>query len=110
MDKAFAQKQKEKLLAEKHKIEAQLALLKSADPFSDPEHVVDNASSDTDAREEMGHLTVEAETEDLQKRSQLITAALKRIDKGTYGICVKTGKKIPKARLLIVPEADTVVG
>ncbi len=109
MDKAFTQKQKERLLAEEEKIRAQLQALKSSDPFADPEHAIDNASTDTDAREEIGHLTIEAETEDLQKRLQLITAALKRIEKGTYGICVKTGKKIPKARLLLVPEADTVV-
>lgn len=109
MDKAFLQKQKEKLLAEKEKIEKQLSLLKSADPFSDPDHAVDNASADTDAREEIGHLTVEAESDDLEKRLKLIVAALKRIEKGTYGVCVKTGKKIPKARLLLVPEADTVV-
>lgn len=109
MDKAFTQKQKERLMTEEQKIRKQLQQLKSSDPFSDPEHAVDNASTDTDAREEIGHLTVEAESEDLQKRLQLITAALKRIEKGTYGICVKTGKKIPKARLLLVPEADTVV-
>lgn len=109
MDKIFMQKQKARLLAEEEKIRSQLQALKSSDPFSDPEHAVDNASTDTDAREEIGHLTIEAETEDLQKRLQLITAALKRIEKGTYGICTKTGKKIPKARLLLVPEAATVV-
>lgn len=109
MEKAFVQKQKEHLLTEEKRIRKQLQVLKSSDPFSDPEHAVDNASADTDAREEIGHLTVEAESEDLEKRLQLITAALKRIDKGTYGICIKTGKKIPKARLLLVPEADSVV-
>lgn len=109
MDKSFIQKQKERLVVEKEKIEKQLKYLKSADPFTDPEHAVDNASADTDAREEMGHLTVEAESDDLKKRLSLIVAALKRVEKGTYGICVRTGKKIPKARLLLVPEAETVV-
>ena len=109
MDKVFVQKQKERLLSEEKKIRNQLQALKSSDPFSDPEHAIDNASADTDAREEIGHLTVEAESEDLQKRLQLIIVALKRIEKGTYGICIRTGKKIPKARLLLVPEADSVV-
>ncbi|MBP6993663.1 TraR/DksA family transcriptional regulator [Candidatus Woesebacteria bacterium] len=109
MEKAFVQKQKERLLTEDQKIRKQLLALKSSDPFSDPEHAVDNAATDTDAREEIGHLTIEAESEDLEKRLQLITAALKRIEKGAYGICIKTGKKIPKARLLLVPEADSVV-
>ncbi len=109
MDKNFLSKQKTKLNEEKEKIELQLTTLKNEDPFSDPDHVTDNASADTDAREEMGHLAVEAKTDDLKKRLVLINAALKRIDKGTYGVCIKTGKKIPKARLLLVPEAETVV-
>ncbi len=109
MDKIFLAKQKSKLIEEKAKIEANLAKFKDEDPFSDPEHVTDNASSDTDAREEIGHLTVEAKSDDLKKRLSLINGALKRIEKGTYGVCIKTGKKIPKARLQLVPEAETVV-
>lgn len=109
MDKQFLEKQKLHLLADKEKIIGQLNQLKSADPFTDPDHATDNASPDTDAREEMGHLAVEAASDDIAKRLALINAALKRIEKGTYGICVKTGKKIPKARLLLVPEADSIV-
>jgi len=109
MDKIFLAKQKTKLTEDKEKIEKQLGLLKTEDPFSDPDHAIDNASADTDAREEMGHLTVEAKADDLKKRLNLINTALKRIEKGTYGVCIKTGKKIPKARLMLVPEADTVV-
>jgi len=109
MDKAFLDKQKQKLQVEKEKIDGQLLQLKSSDPFSDPDHATDNASPDTDAREEMGHLAVEATGDDLKRRLTLVVAALKRIEKGTYGICVRTGKKIPKARLLLVPEADSIV-
>jgi RNA polymerase-binding transcription factor DksA len=109
MDAAFIEKQKEKLQKDRERVMAQLKNLKAEDPFSDPDHATDNASSDTDGREEMGHLAVEAKSDDLTKRLALIQAALKRIDKGTYGICVKTGKKIPKARLMLVPEADAVV-
>jgi DnaK suppressor protein len=109
MDKVFLAKQKVRLLEEKEKIESQIGTLKKEDPFSDPDHVTDNASSDTDAREEMGHLEVEAKSDDLKKRLQLIQAALRRIERGTYGVCIKTGKKIPRARLILVPEADSVV-
>lgn len=109
MDKVFLDKQKARLEAEKTKIQEQLLKLKSADPFSDPDYTVDKASADADVRVEIGHLTVEAETEDLKRRLTLVTAALKRIDRGTYGICIKTGQKIPKARLLVVPEADAIV-
>jgi len=37
---------------------------------------------------------------------QKIQAALIRIDKGTFGLCLKTGKRIPEARLRAVPYAE----
>ena len=37
---------------------------------------------------------------------QKIEAALVRIDKGTFGLCLKTGKRIPEARLKAVPYAE----
>lgn len=36
----------------------------------------------------------------------LIDAALKRIDKKTYGFCLESGKKIPEARLKAIPWAE----
>jgi RNA polymerase-binding transcription factor DksA len=35
-----------------------------------------------------------------------IGTALERIDSGTYGVCVVCGKKIVRARLNVLPEAD----
>lgn len=37
---------------------------------------------------------------------QKIEAALTRIEKGTFGICLKTGKRIPEMRLKAVPYAE----
>ncbi|MBF0331312.1 MAG: TraR/DksA family transcriptional regulator [Candidatus Omnitrophica bacterium] len=37
---------------------------------------------------------------------QKIDAALERIEKGTFGVCVKSGKKIPEARLKAIPYAE----
>ncbi len=37
---------------------------------------------------------------------QKIDAALQRIDKGTFGICLKSGKKIPESRLKAIPYAE----
>lgn len=37
---------------------------------------------------------------------QKIEAALLRISKGTFGLCLKTGKRIPEARLKAVPYAE----
>ena len=38
-----------------------------------------------------------------EKFIEKLKAALKRIEKGTYGICADTGKLIPKERLRLVP-------
>lgn len=35
-----------------------------------------------------------------------INDALKRIEEGTYGFCLKSGKKIPEARLKAIPWAE----
>jgi len=37
------------------------------------------------------------------KEAQQIKAALKRIDEGTYGICVQCDEKIPEKRLELLP-------
>ena len=37
-----------------------------------------------------------------------IDDALERIDKGTFGICLKTGELIPLERLEIIPYAETI--
>lgn len=42
-------------------------------------------------------------------RIEAIDAALERIEKGTFGVCVKTGKPIPLERLEAIPYADTTV-
>lgn len=44
-----------------------------------------------------------------QKHLNALQGALSRIGNGTYGICMVTGKLIPKARLLAVPHATKCV-
>lgn len=43
--------------------------------------------------------------ERLKLRSQLVKQALKRLEDGTYGICVRSGEPIPFARLKVMPES-----
>ncbi len=43
------------------------------------------------------------------QRLKRIHAALKRIDEGTYGVCLHSGKSIPKARLVAIPYARYTV-
>ncbi|MFY9307896.1 MAG: TraR/DksA C4-type zinc finger protein [Bacteroidia bacterium] len=77
------------------------------------EQLDDNGTSDTDpiwhdanyvtettSKEEISHNAGR-----LKKFIDSLKIALVRIENGTYGICVKTGKLIPKGRLMAVPHA-----
>lgn len=86
-------------------IKEQIGKLKERDPFSDPDRLSDNAAIDTDAREQIGHDTIEAEIKELNRRLKDITLALQKIKKGIYGICERCGKQIPIARLKLMSEA-----
>ena len=97
------------LFKDRDKILKTIDVLKAQDPFNDPDHVNDNASFDTDVREQMGHDTVEAEVTALKRKLRLVEKALRKVESGTYGIDEKTGVPIPLERLLIVPEAQYTV-
>jgi DnaK suppressor protein len=45
----------------------------------------------------------------LKKFINALKAALYRVENGTYGICIKTGKLIPKERLKAVPHATLCI-
>ena len=47
--------------------------------------------------------------ERLVERIERLTAALKRVDEGTYGTCVECAKPIGQARLKAIPEVATCV-
>lgn len=47
----------------------------------------------------------EAMLSSAEGRLEKLTNALKRIDGGTYGLCVRCGREIPQGRLTAVPEA-----
>ncbi len=100
---------KKALFDDRDKILKTIDVLKAQDPFNDPEHANDNASFDTDVREQMGHDTVEAEVKSLKRKLRLVEKALRKMEKGTYGIDEKTGVQIPFERLSIVPEAQYTV-
>jgi len=101
----FIKEQKIVLDKEKKKNKDQILELKQNDPFSDPEHVSDNAAVDTDVREQVGHDNIEAQIKDLGKRLMTINIALEKIVKNRYGFCQKCNLPIPIARLKIVPDA-----
>lgn len=96
---------KDKLVRDKDKIHKNLSSLKLQDPFTDPDRLIDNAASDTEANEESSHERMEALEKELKTRMLEIEHSLKRISKGTYGKCIRCKKIIDFSRLKINPTA-----
>lgn len=83
--------------------------LKTSDPFSDPDHTIDNAAVDTDVREQEAHLRIQAEIDTLKERQINIQDAIARIEKGRYGYCKRCNTAIPEKRLELIPESKYCV-
>ncbi len=60
--------------------------------------------ADTSERENLSQLAAR-----LQKYATQLENALIRIKNGTYGVCVDTGKLIPKERLRVVPHTQQTI-
>ena len=103
MEKEFAEQMKEALITMKKEIIDSLAAnneeFKAIAGAEDPKDSVDMAADDIDRK-----LLESLSAKDL-KRMQLIDSALRRIDAGKYGVCIKCGKKIPAERLKAIPYA-----
>lgn len=91
------------------KVNIRKSKISSEDPFKNQSRVLDNASPDADAEEQFGHARVSAIKDELNKKSSQIKKALKKIKKGTYGICEDCGNLIDTDRLSIVPEATLCI-
>lgn len=98
-------KLKSQLLSDEISLTARIKELKEEDPFSDPDHVNDNAAVDTDVREKMGHETIEAQIASLKRKLDNVRMAIGKLQKGKYGYCESCKKTIPAARLKLIPEA-----
>lgn len=103
MDKEFIEKMKKKLIQMKRGI-IQNLMHEDEDFFelassTDQKDLVDAASSDTDKR-----ILTALSAQEI-RRLNLIEAALSRIENGKYGLCLKTGNPIPRARLEAIPYA-----
>lgn len=93
------------LTKEKKRVEERILSLKAQDPFSDPDRLIDNAASDTEAKEESSHERMEALEKVLRHQMEEIEEALVRVRKGTYGKCLSCRKMIDTERLAIKPTA-----
>ena len=106
------EKNKEKLLAEKERLEKLLSREASQDKAHGDFHAKypDFGSTDEDnAAEVAEYETNLAEEHDLEGKLNRVTAALVKIENGSYGICAVGGEEIPAARLEAVPEAENCV-
>ena len=77
----------------------------SEDPFKDTSRILDIASPDTDAAEQVGHAKTSALRQQIDKAMIQTRKALTRVKIGKYGICEDCGAMIDTDRLMIYPEA-----
>lgn len=107
---------KQKLLEERTAIETELGKIAKRDP-KNPDNWEPVAP---DINPQIADITELADTFEefenqagagarFEGRLRQINAALKRIDDGTYGICVKGREQIPVARLEANPAANTCI-
>ena len=99
-DQEFIQKMKERLLSEKQEVEKKLKELHS------PEAPMDNPDEDDLANDAAEDIIEESSRAAFQEIADKINAALARVEQGTYGICLKTGKVIPREHLEQEPWAE----
>ena len=108
--KKFLDEQKAALIAERARyvlsadnLQAEAdALLEDRDP-GDVQFDGESGEGDTLAVERDLDLALSAQAREAVDE---IDAALERIRKGVYGVCVKSGKNIPRERLEIIPWAS----
>jgi DnaK suppressor protein len=99
----------QKLLRRRQQLHKQLDSLQKDDPFSDTDRLIDNAASDTEAKEEEGHDRVVALRAELKQELHHIDHALDRIKKGVYGLCEQCNTQIAEARLQLLPTATMCI-
>lgn len=96
------------LKTEKTQIEKNIALLKAELNSIVDEDEIDDIEGI--AGLEIDNTNDQALLQKLESEMSEINAALNKIALGTYGICERTGKPIPVARLNAIPTARTIVG
>jgi RNA polymerase-binding transcription factor DksA len=103
---------KEKLVTEKALLEEELLSLGQKDAHGDwsavPEAHNDVDGDDADQAEFIQDFDSKiARLGSLEIKYNQVVAALERIEQGTYGVCLKSGKPIEEDRLEANPAAET---
>jgi RNA polymerase-binding transcription factor DksA len=114
MDKHLEKELKEKLLAEKERLEKELSEFATKDPkvkgdwdAKFPNYGDMNSNQDENSDEVEEYAADVALEHTLELRLKDIDDALEKMEKGTYGKCEKCGGEIPPERLKANPEART---
>jgi len=110
LQKTFIEQQEKKLKKEKEKIEKELKKVaiknkKLKDDWITKLPRLDNGRLETEMDEFEEYENILPIIYTLELELKKINEALKKIKKGTYGICEKCQKPIPKGRLSIYPQA-----
>lgn len=100
MKKEDLEKFRKRLEEEKSELEEEVKKLEVAADFGD-----DTDSLEEEADESMEDANQMAVAQAHKERIEDIELALRKMDKGTYGICEKCGKEIPLKVLEINPES-----
>jgi DnaK suppressor protein len=101
------QKMRERLEAKRDELQTQIAGLTEAHPTPVDPTIGSEAPQDFE-EDAVDFLEIQQEQSILVNEQALLTevlAALKRIDDGTYGLCVNCGQPIPEKRLEAIPWA-----
>ncbi len=113
LDAAIVAELKEKLLAEKARLEGELSRIgKPTGIPGDYETQIQDMGDDEDenASEVEEYVDNVAVEDNLEGQLKDVNDALAKMETGSYGICEKTGEEIPVERLQAYPAARTKVG
>lgn len=112
LDPAFISEMKQQLEAEKARLESELSrFAKPTSRAGDYTAQIENIGTDEDdnATEVEDYVDDLGLERTLETKWSEVHDALEKIDKGTYGICEKTGKEITPERLRAYPAARTAI-
>ena len=98
MSEEFIASQKEILLAEKARLDAEERELEARPDFT--------GSTDDNASEAADYENNQSLDKQIGSTGKKVSAALKRIENGTYGTCTKCGLLIEHGRIKVLPTAE----
>ncbi|MDD3487024.1 MAG: TraR/DksA C4-type zinc finger protein [Candidatus Moranbacteria bacterium] len=111
IDQAIMEELKQKLLAEKARLEKNLSQTETENPEADREYETKFPEVDRDEEENADEMEMYesnlAADETMKGELEKIEKALASMENDTYGFCANCQKEIPLERLRAYPQADT---